>query len=227
MDIQLHFCQRGSGEPLILLHGNGEELGYFANQMEYFAQWYRVIGIDTRGHGQSPRGTAPFTLEQFARDLLAFMDAQQIARANILGFSDGGNIALYFALAHPERVLRLILNGANLDPFGVKLHVQLPIVVGYYAARLFAGRSPEAKARAEMLDLMVHQPHIRPEQLRTLQMPALVIAGTRDMIREKHTRLICNSLPNGQLVWILGDHFIANKQPGSFNEALLAFLRET
>lgn len=89
MDIDLHDTQRGSGFPLVLLHGNGEESGYFLHQLEHFAQTYRVIAVDTRGHGQSPRGSAPFTLEQFALDLKEFLDGRGLRRVHLLGFSDG------------------------------------------------------------------------------------------------------------------------------------------
>lgn len=225
MDIQLHFVERGEGFPLLLLHGNGEDGTYFVHQMEAFSQERRVIALDTRGHGQSSRGTAPFTLDQFAADLLAFLDRQGFLRADILGFSDGGNIALLFALRHPERVRRLILNGANLNPGGVKARVQLPIVLGFRLAALF--QSPKARAHAELLGLMVNGPHISPAELGRLTMPVLVIAGTRDMIREEHTRLIAASIPGARLALIPGDHFIANRAPAAFNEAVRRFFQET
>ena len=223
----LHYPRQGGGPPLLLLHGNGEDGSYFVHQMDAFSLHYTVYAIDTRGHGRSPRGDAPFTMEQFARDLLEFMDEEAIQRANILGFSDGGNIALTFALAHPERVDRLILNGANLDPSGVKLHIQLPIVLGYAAASLFGRMSPKAKHNAEILGLMVKEPHIPAQALETLYIPTLVIVGTRDMIRDAHTLLIAGSLPLGRLEMIVGDHFIAAKSPDEFNEAVAAFLADT
>lgn len=224
MDITLHYTRQGAGRPLILLHGNGESGGYFANQTEVFAEHFTVYAVDTRGHGRSPRGTAPFTISQFARDLSDFMDAQDLRRADILGFSDGGNIALTFALRSPERVGRLVLNGANLDPSGVKPSAQLPIALGYKIASLF--KAPKARANAELLGLMVNEPHIDPGALAALTMPALVIAGSRDMIRAEHSRLIADSLPNGRLAIIEGDHFIANKRPGAFNRVVLDFLKE-
>ena len=224
MDIELFCTKTGSGPPLLLLHGNGEDGTYFVHQVEEFSRDFTVYAIDTRGHGQSPRGGAPFTISQFADDLLAFMDRQGLPRADILGFSDGGNIALIFALRHPDRVRRLILNGANLDPKGVKPLVQLPIVLGYHFASL--SKSPKAKARAELLGLMVNEPHIDPAELGKLSMPVLVIAGTRDMIRENHTRLIANRIPNARLVLIPGDHFIANKAPAAFDRAVRQFLEE-
>src|SRR5699024_9730340 len=137
-DIQLYSIERGTGEPLILLHGNGEESRYFARQIRHFAKTRKVIAIDTRGHGQSPRGNAPFTIRQFAEDLHDFMEEKGIERADILGFSDGGNTALVFALQYPQKVRKLILNGANLYPSGMKTLIVLPIWAGYGAASLLA-----------------------------------------------------------------------------------------
>ena len=111
MDITHFYVEKGQGDPLILLHGNGEDHTYFDHQIDVFAQHYHVYALDTRGHGQTPRGTRPFTIRQFADDLLAFMDARHIERAHLLGFSDGGNIAIIFAIRYPERVDRLILDG--------------------------------------------------------------------------------------------------------------------
>lgn len=195
--------------------------------MEAFARHFRVIALDTRGHGQTPRGDAPFTIRQFADDLLGFMDAQGIGKASILGFSDGGNIAMIFAMRYPERVDRLILDGANLDASGVKRSVQIPIEIGYRMARLFAKRSSGALKHAEMLGLMVNDPDVKPEELERIQAPTLVMAGDKDMIKESHTRLIASRIPGARLKIIPGDHFIASRQPEAFNEAVLSFLDRT
>ena len=227
IDIKHHIVEAGAGDPLILLHGNGEDAGYFVHQMEPFSRYFRVIALDTRGHGRTPRGDAPFTIRQFADDLLAFMDEQGIGKADILGFSDGGNIAMIFAMRYPERVDRLILDGANLDASGVKRSVQIPIEIGYRLARLFAKRRPGALKHAEMLGLMVNDPDVKPDELERIQAPTLVMAGDKDMIKESHTRLIASRIPGARLMIIPGDHFIANRQPDAFNEAVLSFLERT
>ena len=219
------FVERGAGEPLILLHGNGEDCSYFEHQMDALAAAYLVFAIDTRGHGRSPRGDAPFTIRQFADDLRDFMDSHSLERAHILGFSDGANIAMIFAVKYPERVLRLILNGGNLDAKGIKRSVQWPIELGYAIARMFAAKSPEAKANAEMLGLMVNDPDIEPSLLARIQAPTLVIAGRNDMVKESHTKLIARSIPNSTLCFIDGDHFIAHRNPEPFNKAVLEFLK--
>ena len=226
LDVKLHYIEKGQGKPLVLLHGNGENSDYFEHQIAYFSTDYRVIAVDTRGHGQSPRGEKSFTIKQFAEDLNGFLDEMSLPKAIILGFSDGGNIALEFALKHPERVEKLVLNGANLFPNGVKPRYQWSIVFGYYIAKCFAKKSEGAKKNAEMLGLMVNEPHIEPLELSRLTMPVLVVAGTKDMIQESHTRLIYKSLPDAQMNLIEGDHFIANKNPEAFNKVVERFLKK-
>ena len=224
MDIE-HYCiERGQGEPLILLHGNGENCDYFKGQIDEFARYYHVYAPDTRGHGKTPRGSVPFTIRQFADDLLGFMDSHSIDKAHLLGFSDGGNIAMVFAIKYPDRVNRLILNGANLNSKGVKPSTQIPIEIGYKFASMFARKSPEARLNAEMLGLMVNDPNVQPAELSAIKAKTLVIAGTNDMIKDAHTRLIAQCIPNSQLVLIKGNHFIANKCPEAFNRAVLKFL---
>ena len=105
--MNLYTKESGSGQPMVLLHGNGEDSSYFVNQLSFFESKYLVIAVDTRGHGRSPRGCGTFTLERFADDLKGFLDRRGLRRIILLGFSDGGNIALIFALKYPGYVDRL------------------------------------------------------------------------------------------------------------------------
>ena len=225
MDIDHYYVEKGKGTSIILLHGNGESSDYFKGQIDEFSGQYHVYALDTRGHGRTPRGDKPFTIRQFADDLLGFMDRHQIGKAHLLGFSDGGNTAMVFAIRHPDRVDRLILNGANLNADGVKRCTQIPIEIGYRIARRFSARSDSARRNAEMLGLMVNDPDVSPEDLAGIRAKTLVIAGTRDMIREEHTRMIAECIPDSRLVFLKGTHFIANRHPGEFNRAVLDFLR--
>ena len=218
-NIKLHYTEHGSGEPLILLHGNGEDSSYFEHQTAFFQNRYRVIAVDTRGHGSSPRGTAPLTLNQFADDLRAFMDELDIASAHILGFSDGANVAMLFALANPTRVKSLVLNGGNLIPEGLTEQTRREIDEEYEQAV-----AANDEGLLELLRLMIDEPHIDPAQLAGLSMPALVVAGTDDMIEESHTRLIAESIPNAQLALIEGTHFVAFENPDAFNRVVSEFL---
>ena len=226
MEIQLNYMEGGEGFPLILLHGNGEDHSYFQYQMEPFSVKYRVIAPGTRGHGKSPRGTAPFTLNQFADDLKDFLDNLKIKQCYLLVFSDGANIALLFTLKYPNYVEKLILNGADLYPSAVKLSTQIPIVLGWVLLQIVRQFNKKIQLRWELLDLMTTQPHINPKMLSALTMATLIVAGERDMIRESHTRLIAKSIPQSKLLILPGDHFVARRNWQAFNPAVLEFLEE-
>lgn len=224
MDIELYYQEKGQGAPFVLLHGNGQDGSYFKAQVDYFSENYRMITVDTRGHGKSPRGTAPFTMAQFADDLNYLLEKLKLPPVILLGFSDGANIAIKFTLKYPEKVKALILNGSNLNTKGVKSTTQFFINLGYKIAKKFAHKSAEAKQNAEILGLMVNEPNIDAKELNQIKIPILVIAGTKDMIKESHTREIISSIPHSQLVFIPGDHFIAEKKPTDFNHAVDEFL---
>ena len=226
MPFGLYYTEKGFGTPLVLLHGNGENGEYFKNQIDYFAKKYRVIAVDTRDHGKSPRGNKPFRLETFADDLKSFLDENNLKRVNLLGFSDGGNIALIFTLKYPDYVNKLAVNGANLFPSGLKAGFLLPVKLLYGLFYFPARFNKRAKRRLELLALMAKEPDILPEQLNDIKCPVLVMAGTRDLIKEKHTRLIAGSVPNSRLCFLKGDHSIAKTNSLEYNKTVEKFLEE-
>ena len=222
--ISLAYKKAGEGKPLILLHGNGGSSADFALQTNYFSGFREVISVDTRGHGNSPRGDVPMSFPQFAKDILAFLDEQEIEKADIIGFSDGANTAILFAAENPKRVGKLILCGACVSPKAVKRSVQIPIEIGYWIASRF--KNPKAKKNAEILGLMVNDFGISEEHLRQIQAETLVLAGTGDMIKESHTRMIAETIPQAKLMFLEGDHFLPMKRANAFNRAVEAFLKE-
>ncbi|MEE1037841.1 MAG: alpha/beta hydrolase [Eubacterium sp.] len=226
-DCNLYYEEYGSGKPFIMLHGNGEDCTYFAEQVKEFEKDYHIYLIDTRGHGKSERGTAPFTIRQFADDLNAFMEAKEIEKADILGFSDGGNILLLFAGKYPEKVDRIIANGANLDTTGIVAKVQAKIEAKYEQYCRNAEENPEdekAVKNMEMFNLMVNDPNISQEDLDLIKAPTLVIAGSKDLVIEEHSYLIGNGIKDAETVIVEGSHFVAKENPEPFNKAVREFL---
>lgn len=223
----LHYAETGSGqETLLFLHGNGEDFHCFDKQIPAFEGEYRLLLPDSRGQGSSERGEEAPSLSRIAEDMIALLDEKKVKRVSVIGFSDGANVAMELALRHPQRISRLVLAGGNLNPWGVKLHVQLPIVMGYALCRFFGLFSKQARDNAEILRLMVREPHIRPEELSTLTMPVLVLAGERDMIRDSHTRLIHASIPGAVLRVIPGaNHFLFGQWAGEANRLIAGFLK--
>lgn len=226
MDIELYYTEKGEGEPFIMLHGNGEDGSVFEKEIDYFSKKYRVIAIDTRGHGRSPMGEEPFSLYQFAEDLKDFMDEHEIKRANILGFSDGGNIALIFASKYPERVVRLIANGSNTKPSGMKFAVHAAIRMNYILYSILSAFSQKYVQKKMLMKLMLDEPHISAEELGNISAPSLVLVGTNDLIKEKESRYIQKNIPNSEIVFVLGNHFIVKNNVKDYIYAVEHFLRK-
>jgi pimeloyl-ACP methyl ester carboxylesterase len=108
-DIMMYYEEAGSGEPLVLIMGLGGDLQGWAFQAPVLAQHFRVITLDNRGAGRTSAPDRPYTIAGMAEDVVGLMDHLGIAKAHILGFSMGGFIAQELALAHPDRVDKLIL----------------------------------------------------------------------------------------------------------------------
>lgn len=225
-EVRLSFIEKGEGEALILLHGNGENKECFGAQIDFFSKYYKVYAPDTRGHGNSPHGKGRLTLSAAADDTAFFIKDKQIERAHIVGFSDGGNIALLLAMKHPETVETLTLCGANLYPKGLKNRIWISDRVKYALLCAPSYLSEKAFKSRELLSLMVNEPHIKPDELRCVGARALVVCGENDMIKRSHSRLIADSLPNCEFAVLKGDHFLPYKNPDEFNNRVLEFLQK-
>ena len=223
--IKHFYVEKGEGEPLIMLHGNGENCYYFSHQMEEFSNYYHIYSLDTRGHGKTPRGEKPFTLEQFADDLLGFMDDHNIDKANILGFSDGGNIAMIFAIKYPQRVKKLVLNGANYNTSGTKWFFQFATDINYKITSKISDKNEKLKRKNELLGIMSNEPNIPEDNIKTIKSETLVIAGTNDLIKRKHTEKIASLIPNSKLCILKGNHAVARVNPKEYNREVLEFLK--
>lgn len=222
---RLHYEIHGAGEPLVLLHGNGEDLGYFAAQVPAFAERYRVIALDTRAHGASTRGDGPLDFARLADDVCTVLDAVGAPSAHLLGYSDGGNTALTLALRRPQRVRSLIVNGANLDPGGLGWKFRVPVTAAWLLTAPVARWSAGLARRRELLELMVRHPHIPAADLSAITVPTLVVVGERDPIPRRHTELVARSIPGAALVIVPhAGHPCAAEQPEIFNALVLDFL---
>ncbi|KRM71632.1 alpha/beta fold hydrolase [Lacticaseibacillus brantae] len=189
--IQLYYEKRGRGPAIILLHGNGEDHTLFETLMWRLAPHFTVYALDSRGHGQSAMAALSYDL--MTADVSAFIHQLNLDRPTILGFSDGGIVALMLAIAHPEQVGRLIVAGANLTPTGLKWTANL----GFYLAFLF-NRDPKLK-------MMFNAPHINPQDLTKITVPTLVLAGGRDLITPRETHRIVQLIPDAQLLILPGE----------------------
>lgn len=219
-DAKIYTEEYGDGEPLLLLHGNNGSIEDFYRQIPFFAKHFRVIAVDTRGQGRSTDlSSGAYSYDGFSTDLYKITKALGLQKVNIVGWSDGGNTALTFNLAHPEMVNKIVTIGANLDPTGVKDSLLLA-----FKNKL----STDSLARNHrLISLMLEHPHITPQQLQNIENPVLVIAGSDDVIKPEHTQLIADKIKNSQLQIILNaTHYVPFEQPDQLNRIIFSFLKE-
>jgi pimeloyl-ACP methyl ester carboxylesterase len=223
----LHVDVAGDGPPVVLLHGNGEDARSLAPVAADLARDHRVVSVDARGHGRSPRGEGPLTIARMADDVAAVLVAvAPDARAHVVGYSDGGNVALMLALRHPGTARSLVLYGANTHPSGLTRRTRADVTRAWLAQRAGGVLDPGARARAEITGLMVHQPRIPLRALSRIAVPVLVMAGEHDVIRPGHTADIAAHLPAGECVIVPGaDHGLPISDPAAFTARVRAFLR--
>ncbi len=144
-DIRIWYAEFGHGAPVILLHGGLANADYWGNQVRALEGRYRVIVMDSRGHGRSTRNAKPFGYDLMAQDVLGLMGYLHIPKAAIVGWSDGAIIGLDLAIHHPDRLTKLFAFAANSDPSGVKDVLEEPCLHSLH-------RACSARIRAALAD---------------------------------------------------------------------------
>lgn len=190
--IELYYEKMGQGSPIILLHGNGEDHQIFQTLMLKLAKSYTVYAIDSRGHGRSTK-LKELDYVTMAEDIVAFIESLHMEQPILYGFSDGGILGLLIAAHKPNLLSKLIISGANVKPNGIKTRYFRSFQLIHLITR-----NPKYK-------LMVTQPSIENEDLANIRIETLVLAGSKDMILETHTRHIAECIPNSTLQILEGE----------------------
>lgn len=233
--VQLHYAIYGSGEPLILLHGGSGQGDHWAFQIPAFASHYQVVTIDSRGHGRSTLGAEPLSYRQMADDVVAVMDRLHIAKAAIVGWSDGGIIGLDMAMRYSDRLTRLVAFGANYRTDGARAQtLESPTGPAWAALseREYRALSPTPDGfdtfRKALGAMYADQPNYRDEQLRAIRIPTLIAAGYYDEYYElDHTVALARLIPAAQLAILPNmSHFGVWQAPRTFNQMVLDFLQQ-
>ncbi len=191
-NINLFYTCQGSGEPLIMLHGNGEDHTIFDEAVEVLSEYFTVYAIDTRDHGQSDR-VKELHYVDMAEDIRLFIEALRLDKPILYGFSDGGIVGLILASKYPELLSKVVGSGVNIKPDG--------LVKGWhfiFKMIYFFGRSPKFK-------LMLTEPNIAAEQLGKINIPVFLTGGSKDMIRQKHMKEVADSIPGAKLTIFNGE----------------------
>jgi pimeloyl-ACP methyl ester carboxylesterase len=229
--IRLYYETYGSGAPLVVLHGNGGSIAALRHQIDFFRTHWQVIALDSRGHGHSEMGAGRLTFEQMADDVAALLAQLHAGPADVLGWSDGGIVALLLARRHPAAVHRIAVSGANLTPQALAPADLARITAELRAAEEKLAASDRSRPWAtlcQLLQLMVTQPQITPDDLARITTPALVLAGEHDLIPEAHTRSIAGGLPHARLHIFPGaGHGALQEVPDTFNATVEQFFLST
>jgi pimeloyl-ACP methyl ester carboxylesterase len=233
-DIAVAVQEYGEGEPLLIINGTSQSLGFWAQAAPVYAQRHRVITYDLRGLGGTERGEGPMTVRSLATDALALLDALGIERAHVLGYSLGSAVAQELALAAPDRVASAVLlcTWARPDGFQRALitglahpwrtrHMEeaLTALGVAFSPELLADPnwpalveqmlplfpSTEAQIAAVVEQWDADMAHDTLDRLPGITTPTLVIAGEQDLLTPHwHGRQVAEGIPGARFEFFTG-----------------------
>jgi pimeloyl-ACP methyl ester carboxylesterase len=235
-DVKTWYTVDGDGDPVVLLHGGLSEGSAWAANLPGFVEQYRVFAPDRRGHGKTPDVDGPLTYDAMAEDTIAFLEQVVGGPAHLVGWSDGGNVALLVSLSRPDLVRRQVLVGANFNHDGGVPELALPEDADAPDMAMFKAMyeasavdpSNWAAFFAKTKRMWAEEPTLVVDDLKRVQAPTLVLVGDDDMLTFDHTIALYEGIPESQLAVVPGtSHLVLIEKAGLFNELVLAFLAET
>jgi pimeloyl-ACP methyl ester carboxylesterase len=235
--LRMYYEQKGSGSPVVLLHGGLGNIDDFAKQIDDLARQHRIIAIEQIGHGRTADSNEPFSYARMAEDTATLLSKLKIEHADVIGLSDGGIVALLLARTHPPLVRRLVASGANVRPI-LEVQRRLQQMTAEEMAAKFPAATREAYERlspdgprhwpivvGKAKDLWATPVMVEPADLAAIQVPVLIVSGDRDVIPLEHSIEIFRALPNAQFCVIPGTgHDTFQEAPGILNPIIEVFL---
>jgi pimeloyl-ACP methyl ester carboxylesterase len=218
---RIYYAVKGDGPSLVLLHGGGDSGEHsFARQLDIFSEQHRIVAPDQVGQGHTPDVRGPLTYTGMMDDTAALLRRLNVSHVDVVGFSDGGILALMLAIRYPELVRRVVISGVNIAPEGLNPDD---------LEELRATQTPKPKTIDEKLaHLWLTSPtesELSLAMLAKIDQPVLVISGDRDAITLEHTLTIFHALPNAELCVLPGtDHATFSGRSEWLNPIIDAFL---
>ena len=236
-DVTLRYRVWGKGQPVLMLHGAMEYWREWERQIPALARDFKVIAVDTRGHGESTFTDRELSYELFAKDMLEFAARLHLDSMDIVGFGDGGIIGMQMAMKEPDRVYKLIAIGTNISHDTTAIcNAVLEKVrswdydkMAFYLQVKFKD-NPNVKQlpalAKRMQKLLLTQPNYTLDDLTRIQCPTLIMAGDHDFIKMEHLNYIYTNLPNGYMSIIpAGTHYCIKEKYNIVNTTLVDFLK--
>ena len=230
---RIWYAAYGSGSPVILLHGGLGHSGNWGYQvLPLVERGFRVVLMDSRGHGRSSRDARPFSYELMASDVLAVMDACHLERSSLVGWSDGACIALVLASIAPGRVAGVFFFACNMDPSGVKPFEWTPRIRRCFArhkkdyAQMSATPDQFEELVADLTLMQRTQPNYTAEDLAEIKTLVVIAQGEwEEGIRRDHAEFLAEAIPNATFVLLKAvSHFAPLQRPAQFTDAVVRFL---
>jgi pimeloyl-ACP methyl ester carboxylesterase len=234
-DIKVYYEIYGDGEPLLLLHGNSGSIKTMEYQIPELSKHFKVVAVDSRAQGKSTDSNREITYALMASDMNELIEKLKLGSVYIVGWSDGGNIGLELAFAHPEKVRKLITFGANYtyenfmaasDSVVMNPNDSLIIKTSAFLQMYKAGFdriSPEK--RNKLTDLTQKYPNFTKELLKQIKIPVLIVVGDHDLITLEQTIALFTNLPHSQLFIVPGaTHFVPIERSKLINSEVIKFL---
>jgi pimeloyl-ACP methyl ester carboxylesterase len=232
--VRMWFDERGGGDgvPAVLLHGGTANADTWMMQVDAFAAGRRVLLPEQRGHGRTA-DPGETSYELMTADTIAFLESAVGGPADLVGWSDGGNIALHVALARPDLVRKVVTIGSNFHHEGNLpefLEMEMADDGENMLRDMYAAMSPDGPDHWPVMMGRLHEmwrtsPTLTTEDLARIGVPVLVMVGDDDAIYPAHTQALYEALPQGQLAVIPGSsHLVPIEKPALVNQLILDFL---
>jgi len=230
--VKIWYAEFGQGTPVILLHGGLGNSNYWGLLVPALDTQYRVIVMDSRGHGRSTRNAQPYGYDLMASDVIALMDYLKISKAAIVGWSDGAILGLDIAIHHPDRLTKLFAFAANSDPTGVADISKSPVFNAYIARaekeyQVLSATPTEYNSFLDQISKMwATQPNFTKAQLGAIKTPTWIVDADHDeAIKRENTEFMAAQIPaSGLLLMPEVSHFAFLQDPQQFNNAVLHFM---
>lgn len=226
-DIHIAFCQHGSGPDLLLLHGNSLSNRIFRQyQLKHFSMFH-TYALDSRGHGQSLSNDDELTIDQISRDVILFCQARGISQAFVIGYSDGGNIALHLAHKAPQLFPRIVAVSPNTLVSGTQEET-LNTIRGMHSFMGFLHRLGfNMKKHILRFGLMLKDIDLSDEDLKTIHTRVKILYAEKDMVKEEHILHIAGLIPDAEVEKIPGRTHISIINDQRAIDSMRKFLMST
>jgi pimeloyl-ACP methyl ester carboxylesterase len=237
--VRTHYEEHGRGDPVVLLHGGLESGADWARYAEALRDRHRVLVPDRRGHGRTPDVTGPYTYDALAADTIALLEHLADSPASLVGYSDGGNIALLVARDRPDLVRNVVAISANYDVDGLapqflaRLHQPDPTSPRLAAIRAtYEATSPDgaehwATFYGKVAEMGRTGPGMTVDDLGRIGCPVLVVVADDDVVTLSHAITMFDALDHGQLAVVPGtSHLLHHERPELLTALIQTFLAD-